>query len=116
MMTQDHSKPRDLLLWTAFLAPAFAWFIQLTASYTIAAYACATGRIWILHGTGLVALVIAGAGIWCGRKHWRDQRSHKGQDETETEFLTGGTLLLALLFFLTILAGELSNWLLEPCK
>lgn len=103
---------REVLLWTAVIAPAVAWFAQLTANYTIAAYACASDQTWIFHAISLAALVLAGAGVWSG---WRVRRRQQDYDGRDFDFLTLGTLLLAVLFLLAILWNELSNWILEPC-
>lgn len=106
---------RSLVLWTVLLAPAFAWFAQVTASYTIGAYACANDRMWILHAISIAALAIASVGVWSGWRDWRSLRSRSDESGRERGRLTGGALLLAMLFLLAILVSELSNWLLEPC-
>lgn len=103
------------MLWIALLAPALAWFGQLMLSYSIAAYACANDQVWILHVITLAALVLAGAGLWSGWKSVRIQHRHSNEADPASTFLPWGALLLGLLFFLTIIASELSNLLLEPC-
>ncbi len=112
MTSQSRPRRHDLLLWTALIAPAVAWFAQLTTNYTIAAYACASDQIWIFHTISLAALVLAGAGVYSG---WRVRRRQGDYEGRESDFLTSGTLLLAGLFLLAILWNEASNWLLEPC-
>lgn len=115
MSGEAHSQQRQRLLWIAFAAPAIGWVIQLTASFTIAAYACASGRMWILHtiSAGALLLAVVGmAGAWRVRRLQRERGEETG---TKRDFLVTGALLLAALFFLTIVAGEVSNWLLEPC-
>ena len=112
MNSHDRTEVRTLVLWGVFLAPALAWFAQLTASYTIAAYACAQDQMWILHAISIAALAIASAGVWVG---WREWRPFRSDTHREGHYLTGGTLLLAVLFLLAVVVGELSNWMLEPC-
>ena len=112
MKSHERKNARALVLWGVFLAPALAWFSQLTASYTIAAYACDHDQMWILHAISIAALGIASAGVWTG---WREWRMPGSGENGEGHYLTGGTLLLAVLFLLAIVVGELSNWLLEPC-
>ena len=112
MNSHDRGEARTLVLWGVFLAPSLAWFAQLTASYAIAAYACAQDQLWILHAISIAALGIASAGVWTGWREWRLSRSG---ESGERRYLTGGILLLAVLFLLAVVVGELSNWLLEPC-
>lgn len=101
--------------WTALLAPACGWFAQLTASYTMAVYACKNHQVWIFHAISAAALVLAGLGIWSGWRCWRmGSRPHRGS-ERGTVLFTGGNLSLAILFLLAILANEVSNWMLLPC-
>lgn len=115
MRSHDRAEHRSLILWVVILMPAIAWFAQLSASFTIAAYACATDQMWILHTLSLAAFVVAGGSTWIGWRKWRrlDSRNNQGTDEDGR--LSGGALLLAALFLIAIVAGELSNWLLEPC-
>lgn len=115
MNSENLSEHRELLLWTALIAPAFGWFAQLTVNYTLATYACANDRMWILHSISVVALVLAGMGIWSGWRCWRIGYRPRREPGRGTVFYTAGTLLLATMFLLGILANELSNWMLEPC-
>lgn len=115
-MTAETRTEQDAwLLWIAFGAPALAWFFQLSASYTIAAYACAHDQLWILHTISAVALLLSGLGIWCGWRCWKSWRARDSETGSERRFLAAGAILLAGLFFLTIFTAELSNWFLEPC-
>ncbi len=115
MNMEEQSQHRELLLWTALIAPAIGWFVQLTANYTLAAYACVNDRMWILHTISLVAIALAGIGIWSGWRCWRVGYQPRREPERGTVFYTEGSLLLALMFLLGILANELSNWLHNPC-
>lgn len=114
MNAENPTEHRELLLWTALVAPAFGWFAQLTASYTLAVFACENDQMWILHAISIAALALAGLGIWSGWRCWRVGYPSR-EPGRGARFYTGGTLLLATMFLLGILASELSNWMLEPC-
>lgn len=115
MSVQNYLGRSSFLLWIALLLPAVAWFVQLTASYMLAAYACAEDQMWILHGISIAAFLLAGVGLWSGWRVWRVRRSQRDTSGRDTGYLAAGTLFLTLLFLIGILANELSNWLLEPC-
>ena len=115
MQSMNPAKQRNLLLWIAFAAPAAGWFVQLCASYTIAAYACANDQMWILHSISAVAAALALAGIICGWKCRKLQDAGGEGTHRESGFLINGILLLAAAFLLTILVSEVGNWILKPC-
>lgn len=115
MSGNDNSiKQRNLLLWVAFMAPAIGWSVQLGASYMIAAYACAEDRMWILHSIGAAALALGAIGMACAWRNWKLRRRGE-QSERDSGFLASFALLLTPLLFMAIVAGEITNWLLEPC-
>lgn len=114
MSIQNRPGRRMLLLWTALLLPATAWFAQLTANYMIAAYACTSDRMWILHTISIAALVLTAVGLRSAWRLWRVRRQHDASGQ-ETSWLGATVLLLDVLFLLGVIWNELSNWLLEPC-
>lgn len=111
-MSTRNPQHRRLLLWTALLLPALAWFAQLSACYTIATYACAHDQMWILHAISVAAVVLTVIGLWSAWRVLASQRDDSGQ---EAGWLARATLWLAVLFLLGVLATEMSNWLLVPC-
>lgn len=106
------AKKFTLRFWIALGAPALAWFVQLTTSYTIAAYACANDQVWILHTIGSLAFALAALGVWHG---WKLHHAEAAEERNDKRFLATGALLLGGLFLLTIVVSELSNVLLDPC-
>jgi hypothetical protein len=101
-----------LLLWIAYLVPPLAWFGQLNVNFMVVAYACSTGRIWLLHLLSAAAFVTAGIGAWCawqGRRHYRGHRPG-------ALFLSYMALVLAGIYMLSIVSNTLPNVLVEPCR
>jgi hypothetical protein len=121
---RDAPARRLLLIWVALLGPAAAWFAQLCANYTLAAYACSMNRMWILHSISGGAALLTVVGMACSWRLWRTGRrtssesSSEARSETqsETSWLAVFTLLLGAMFLLGIAWSELANWLLVPCE
>ncbi len=104
--------PRPVFyLWIAFLAPLLAWFAQLNIYFFLAAYACAHGRIWLLHLGALAAFGIAAAGIGYG---WLSMR-YFPQQRIGLRFLAILAMILGGFYLLGIFANMLPNLMLEPC-
>lgn len=93
------------MLWYAFFAPLFAWFVQLNASYMVGTYACPV-KMWLLHGITIIAAVIAGSGLFISGRDWRKTK----------KTISAVVFFLAGLFLLIILVGEIANVMLETCQ
>lgn len=111
---QQKERNAVILLWIAFLVPGLIWFVQLNASYLVAAYACSQDQMWMLHLFFIAGSALAGAGVWAAWWSWRFYRNEM-KNRQGKRFLALLALTLDVLFVLSILANELPNILLEPC-
>lgn len=100
------------LLWAAYLAPPLGWFGQLNLSFLVAAYACTTGRIWLLNLFSALVFAVAAAGTWCG---WLSLRAYP-EPKSGSRFLAWMALILGLVYLMSIGANVMPNFLMEPCR
>jgi len=112
----------NFALWIAVLGSAVIWFVQMQTSYSLAMWACSSGRIWSLHVASILFLILAAAPGWLAWKHWRASASGRHR-ETERESSGAGRrrfmamlgLMLTALFILLIVAQAIPSFFFDPC-
>ena len=106
-------------LWTAVLGAPTLWAIHLTLNYFLVQFVCLWQRKWILPGVTLAFLVLTAIGIVVSVRELRSERNEGGTDADDemssARFLAGLGLMIATLFFLTIVATGIPTFFFDPC-
>ena len=109
-----------LPLWSGILAGPAAWAIDLTASYALVKWVCATQGYAVLHGitVGALAIVAVGAVLsWLAFQQTRsDVPTDGGRPRQRARFMAVLGLALNALFALQIVAGAVPRWVLDACQ
>lgn len=100
-----------LLLWLGYLVAPVAWFLHLMIGYTVSAYLCARGAVWVIHGATAVFLVAALAGAACAAVAARRTRGHS----RHAHFTALSGLALSASFALVILVAAFTPTIHTPC-
>jgi len=105
------------LLWYGILGAPVVWLARISVASALVPYACATGRVWTLHASTLVAValsVAAGVIAWRGWRRWeRDDGERPG---TRSHLLALSGVLLAAIFTLAIIMEGLAPLYMGPCQ
>jgi hypothetical protein len=109
-----------LALWGGILAGPVAWALDLTISYALVKWTCATQRTSVLHLITLLSLATVGLGVLVAWRSLR-QTAHvtaPGQDQARQRARFMATLGLASsgLFAIAIVAGAIPEWLIDACQ
>jgi hypothetical protein len=109
-----------LTLWGGILIPAFAWAIQMQASYLLVQPACMSGRNLSLHLVTVAALLItAGAGLVAWRR-WQEAGRREPDEAAgarpRSRFMAVLGLFMSAMFFVVILAQGIASFVLHPCQ
>ncbi len=107
-----------LVLWAGVLGPPVVFLVDLLVSYSMAYWACSSGRRWALD---LVTLVAAALVVLCGLTAWRlvggsgpaDPQGAWPADRTRFLGLVG--LASSALFLLATLAFTVPRLVIGPC-
>jgi hypothetical protein len=110
---------RPLPLWSGILAGPMAWAIDLTASYALVKWVCATRDYAVLHAItiGALAIVAVGAAIsWLALQESRAAvPTDGGEPRQRAHFMAVLGLTVSALFALQIVAGAIPRWILDAC-
>jgi hypothetical protein len=112
-------EPRVLLAqWAGVLLGAAGWALHLQGSYLLAAFACTDVLRLTMHGMSLVALAIAGAGVYFGWRTWQAARdgAPEGHRVERSRFMGVAGIALSGYFALVIIAQWIPSFFLEPCR
>ena len=108
-----------LPLWTGILAGPVAWALDLSISYAIVKWTCATQRESVLHGITIAALAVVGVGAamsWLAlHESAGDEPTDGGQPRQRAHFMAILGLTTCALFALTIVARAIPQWVLNAC-
>jgi hypothetical protein len=109
-----------LPLWAGILAGPVAWAFDLTTSYALVKWVCASDSYGVLHAITVVAfaIVCAGAALsWLAlRQTAGDLPTDGGQPRQRARFMALLGLTSSALFAMQILAGAVPNWVLDACQ
>lgn len=98
-------------LWAAILGAPTLFLIDLQVSYSLMEHVCTSGRIWPLHASSIVALILIGT---AGIASWRDFRSER-DDKHRLRFLAASGAALSAVSALSILGLIVPKVFLIPC-
>jgi hypothetical protein len=103
--------------WSGLIAGFLAWAVGQQVSTLLVAPSCALGRPWPVLATGLVSLLLAGAGLIVSWRVWRSGRAEESEPgEGTRRFIGALSTGLAAIFILAILAQSLAAALLNGCE
>ena len=109
-----------LPLWTGILAGPVAWALDLTASYALVKWICATRHDGVLHAitAAALALVCGGAALsWIALQRTAgDTPTDGGGSRQRARFMAILGLTSSALFALQILANTIPTWVLDACQ
>jgi hypothetical protein len=109
-----------LPLWIGILAGPIAWAADLTVSYALVPWVCASRQISLLHLITLLSILAVAAGAWVswlGFQHAReDLPGDGGRPRQRARFMAVIGLTSSALFLLAILAGEMPRLVLDACR
>lgn len=100
--------------WAGLLAGLIAWLINQQLGVVLVPWSCALGRTTPILILGLVALALAGAGLFTSLRAVRNGAA--GVSEEARRFVGWLSVGLAGVFMLTILAQMLAALLLTGCE
>ncbi len=106
-----------LLMWAGLLVPPVVFLTDLLVSYSLAYWACSTGKRWVLDLVTLASLVlIAGCGGIAGRVFEASRRGGVAAGTGDAaRFLGLVGLLSSLLFAIACLAFAVPRIVVGPC-
>jgi hypothetical protein len=109
-----------LPLWAGILAGPVAWAVDLSASYALVKWTCASQREAVLHLITLASLlVIVGGAVvsWVALQHTAaDVPTDGGGPRQRARFMAILGLASSALFALMIIAIAIPRWVLDACQ
>ena len=108
-----------LALWGGVLIAPAAYFLQLCVAYGLVYWVCRSGSSFVITLVTLLALALCVFGGFLAWRSWQkvgaEYSDDKGDAVNRTRFMAVGGLVLSALFFVSILAQEIPNWIVEAC-
>jgi hypothetical protein len=118
--TREWSWLSPLPLWTGILAGPVAWALDLSVSYALVKWTCASQRHTVLHAITPAALVLVGGGAivsWCAFRQTASEGSTAGgHPRQRARFMAVLGLTSCALFALTMVAGAIPRWVVDACQ
>jgi hypothetical protein len=109
-----------LPLWTGILAGPVAWALDLSISYALVKWTCASQRQTVLQATTSVALVVVAGGAVLSfialQRTAGDTPTDGGEPRQRARFMAILGLATCALFALAIVAGAIPRWVLDACQ
>ena len=109
-----------LPLWTGILAGPVAWALDLSISYALVKWTCASQRQAVLHATTSAALVVVAGGAVLSfiplQRTAEDTPTDGGDPRQRARFMAILGLAASALFALAIVAGAIPRWVLDACQ
>lgn len=108
-----------VLLWYGILGAPVVWLVRISAASALVPFACATGRIWAIHATTVLALALSVAGgviAWRGWRRWEHERDNGERPGTRSHLLALMGVLLSAMFTLAIVMEGLAPFYMDPCQ
>ena len=108
---------QGLASWTSLLGAPIAWALEQQTSYTLVPFACATGRVWLLHAASVLFIILAlGAGLIAWRS-WHNPGHVENQDALRrTRFMAIVGMADSAFFTLLILVQAVPSFIFGPCQ
>jgi hypothetical protein len=109
-----------LPLWTGILTGPVAWALDLSISYALVKWSCATRHETLLHAMTPAALAIVAGGALVSfaalQRTTGDTPTDGGDPRQRARFMAILGLTSCALFALTIVAGAIPRWVLDACQ
>jgi hypothetical protein len=109
-----------LPLWTGILAGPVAWALDLSISYAIVKWTCASQRETLLQAVAPAALMVVAIGAAVSylalQQTASDTPTDGGEPRQRARFMAILGLTTSALFALTIVAGAIPSWVLDACQ
>lgn len=105
----------NVRLWAVVLGVPILFLTDLQVSYSLMELVCTSGRIWPLHLSSGLALVLMLAAGFVARTTWKRNDSTAQRRETNEGFLAFAGLSFALLFVLAELSLVVVKLFLVRC-
>lgn len=108
-----------LMLWGGILIAPAAYFLQLCVAYGLVYWVCRSGYSFVITLITLISLALCAFGGYLAWRSWqkvgREYPGEGGDWVTRSRFMAVGGLILSALFFVSILAQEIPNWIVGAC-
>lgn len=108
------------LLWWCMVAGPLAWGCDLGFSYALTYHACSTGHHYVLHLVSVLCFLLALTGAAAGYSEYQ-KLPHEASEEGRRPFdrayfqVLFGTVF-SIAFAITVIAGAVPRWILNPCQ
>jgi hypothetical protein len=118
-MTTEAPPASNVTLWTGILGTPVLWILHQQVSYLLVRWACANGRMFVLHLVSAAFLFLAALVLASAMRSWR--RLHpREHDLMETvphrrNFMAVLGVAVSAVFTLAIVLQWIPNLLLDPC-
>jgi len=114
------SEGRGLLaLWGGILIAPAAYFFQLFVAYGMVNWVCRNGYSFLITLVTIIALSLSAFGAYlawgCWKRVGTEYADDKGDAVNRSRFMAVSGLILSALFFVSILAQEIPNWIVGAC-
>jgi dolichyl-phosphate-mannose--protein O-mannosyl transferase len=109
-----------LPLWAGILAGPVAWALDLSLSYALVKWTCASRQPMLMHALPAAALAMVATGAVLSfialRRTSGDTPTDGGHPVARARFMAILGLTVCALFALTIVAGTIPWWVLDACR
>lgn len=108
-----------LALWGGVLIAPAAYFFQLCVAYGMVNWVCRNGYSLLITLVTIIALSLCAFGAYLAWSCWKQVGTEYSEDigdaVNRSRFMAVGGLILSALFFVSILAQEIPNWIVGAC-
>lgn len=108
-----------LALWGGVLIAPAAYFLQLCVAYGLVYWVCRSGYSFVITLITIISLALCAFGGFLAWRSWQkvgtEYAEDRGDAVNRTRFMAFGGLILSALFFVSILAQEIPNWIVGAC-
>lgn len=113
--------PAPVAMWVGLLLAPAAFFVHLQGAYLLVLRDCGRdGGRWLVHGAGLLAVLLAAAGVWAAWLTWvtagRTSPSDDGTPAGRTRLLGIAGLAMSSILLLILIAQLIAGFILPRCQ
>jgi len=116
----DLRRLSPLPLWTGILTGPIAFAGNLTATYALVKWVCATDREGVLHLISFVALLLVVGAAWISwialKRSPAGVETEAGTPEARAHFMALLGLASSAFFIIVIVANAYPQWVLDACQ